>query len=234
MSAIATAIVGGAVIGGTAAYLGQKEAGSSAEKAQTRGANIAAEAELEATEMSIEEQRRQFDEIRTLLQPYVSAGETSLTQMLNLTGMGGDQAQRAAIAGLEGSPQFEALTKSGEEAILQNASATGGLRGGNIQSALAEFRPSILSQLIENQYSKLRDITGIGQASAAGVGAAGQATAGNISNLMQSMGASQAARAMNVGNAQAQNALLQGQAFSNAISGITGSIPLGIYAAKKF
>lgn len=226
MTWVATAIVGGAVVGaGASIYASNK-----ASKSQSKAASKAASAELQAAELSIEEQRRQFDEIQALLAPFVSAGESSLTQQLNLIGLGGPVAQRAAIAGIERSPQFEALTRSGEEAILQGASATGGLRGGNVQAALAEFRPSVLSQLIENQYSKLSGLTGLGQASAAGVGAAGAQTSSNISNILQSMGASQAARYTAQGTADAQRYLATG----SAINSIAGAIPLGIYAAKNF
>ncbi len=56
----------------------------------------------------------------------------------------GMEAQQGAISGLEGSPIFQALARQGEDAILQNASATGGLRGGNVQGALGQFRPAAL------------------------------------------------------------------------------------------
>lgn len=226
MSGIATAIIGGAVVGaGATIYASGKAA-----DAQSSAAEKGATAELQATRESIEEQRRQFDEIQALLSPYVEAGNTSLTQQMNLIGLGGDTAQASAISALEASPQYEALVKSGEEAILQGASATGGLRGGNVQSALAEYRPSILSQLIENQYSKLSGLTGIGQASAAGVASAGQTTSTNVSNLLRSMGASRSSMYTAQGEAAAQRALMTGQAISN----ISGSIPLAIYGAKNF
>ncbi|WP_449405980.1 hypothetical protein [Massilia phosphatilytica] len=36
-------------------------------------------------------------------------------------------------------PRFQALQQQGNDAILANASATGGLRGGNVQGALGQF-----------------------------------------------------------------------------------------------
>jgi hypothetical protein len=81
------------------------------------------------------------------------------------------------------------LQQQGENAILQNASATGGLRGGNIQGALAQFRPALLNQALEQQYSRLGGMTQLGQRSAAGVGAAGMETGTNISNLLGQQGA---------------------------------------------
>lgn len=160
-------------------------------------------AQERATRASIEEQRRQFDEVRELLSPYVEAGDTALSQQLSLIGLGGEEEQRQAIEQLEASPQFEALTRQGEEAILQGASATGGLRGGNTQAALAQYRPQVLSGLIESQYNKLGGLANVGQSSAAGVGAAGQQTGSAISNLLQQQGASQASAAIAQGQTQA-------------------------------
>jgi hypothetical protein len=79
--------------------------------------------------------------------------------------------------------------QQGEEAILSKASATGGLRGGNVQGALAQFRPAMLSKLIEDQYTKLGGMTTLGQRSAGGVGAAGMESAGSIADLLAQQGA---------------------------------------------
>jgi len=192
MSGVATAIVGTAIVGG---YL-------SAE-AQTEAAETAGEAQTEAARLGVEEQRRQFDQMREILSPYTEAGVGALGGQQALLGLLGPKAQQEAISGIEGSPIFGALARQGEEAILQQASATGGLRGGNVQGALAQFRPAMLQQLIEGQYQKLGRLTGIGQASAAGVGAAGQATGANIANLLAQSGEAQAAQAIAAGEAKA-------------------------------
>ena len=87
---------------------------------------------------------------------------------------------------------FQALARQGEEAMLQQASATGGLRGGNLQGALAQFRPQMLAQAIEDQYSRLGGMTALGQQSAAGVGSAGMQSAGQIAGLLGQQGAARA------------------------------------------
>jgi len=155
--------------------------------------------------MSVEEQRRQFDAIQKLLKPYVTAGTGALSAQQNLIGLGGASKQQQAIKALEQSPQMQALVQQGENAILQNASATGGLRGGNTQAALAQFRPNVLSQLIESQFSKLGGLTSIGQNAAAMTGNAGMNSANQISNLFQQNGA-----------VQANAAIARGQANANA------------------
>jgi hypothetical protein len=219
MSWIAAAVVGSTVVGGVV---------------QSRSASKAADAQTQSAEMGIEEQRRQFDEIQRLLAPYVEAGTSAipalqpfqeagtdaLAQQRALAGLDGPEAQQAAIAMIEGSPAFEAMTRQGEQAILQSASATGGLRGGNVQAALAQFRPQVLSQLIDQQYGRFGGLAGAGlattqnimqagQASAAGQAAAGMQSATNIGNLMGQAGA-----------AQAGGALASGQAWGNVFGGI--------------
>ena len=159
---------------------------------QASAAGDAAAAQGAASQAGIEEQRRQFDEMRKLLQPYTEAGLPALEQQQTLLGLKGPEAEQAAIARLTGGETFKALAQQGENALLQQASATGGLRGGNLQAALGQFRPQLLSSLIEQQYGRLGGMTSMGQASAAGVGAAGMQTGTNIANLLGQQGAAEA------------------------------------------
>ena len=159
---------------------------------QASAAGDAAAAQGAASQAGIEEQRRQFDEMRKLLQPYTEAGLPALEQQQTLLGLKGPEAEQAAIARLTGGETFKALAQQGENALLQQASATGGLRGGNLQAALGQFRPQLLSSLIEQQYGRLGGMTSMGQASAAGVGAAGMETGTNIANLLGQQGAAEA------------------------------------------
>lgn len=159
-------------------------------------AGDAAAAQTASAAEGIAEQRRQFDAIQKLLQPYVEAGQPALEGQQALLGTLGAERQRAAIAGIEGSEMFQGLVRQGEEAMLQRASATGGLRGGNVQAALAQFRPQMLSQAINEQYERLGGMVSLGQRSAAGVGAEGSATGARIAELMGQQGAAQAAGGM--------------------------------------
>lgn len=196
------ALLGGSIAGGLLSSRAQKSASSTAAAAQTQ-----------ASEAGIAEQRRQFDAVQALLKPYVEAGTSALGQQLALAGVAGPEAQQAAIAALEQGPEFQALTRQGEEAILQRAAATGGLRGGNVQASLAQFRPQVLASLIEQQYGRLGGLTATGQASAAGQATAAQTMGSNITNLLQQQGA-----------AAAGSALARGQATANMWGDITGTI----------
>jgi hypothetical protein len=156
----------------------------------------ASAAQAQASQAAIDEQRRQYDSMQKLLQPYTQAGVGALTGQQDLMGLNGTDAQGRAISGIAGGPEMAALVQQGENGMLQNASATGGLRGGNLQGALAQYRPQMLSQLINQQYSRLGGLAGLGQASAAGVGAAGMQAGQNIGGYMIDQGRANAAGAM--------------------------------------
>ena len=207
----------GDVVGG---ITGAKQAGEAAERAgQTQAASA---------EKGIEEQRRQFDALVELMSPYVTAGQGAIGQQQALIGLQGPEAQRAATAGFEQSPLFQSMIQQGENAILQNASATGGLRGGNIQGALAQFRPQALNALIEQQYGRLGGMTSLGQASAASVGSAGMQTGANIGNIYSAQGTNTARLLGEQGAAQAGGEIAQGRAFAAIPQAISGG--LGIYS----
>lgn len=170
---------------------------------QSSAASDAAGAQTAAAEAGIAEQRRQFDMVRELLKPYVEVGTPALQQQQALIGLQGQEAQQQAISALEQGAGFQARVRQGEEALLQRASATGGLRGGNIQAALAQFRPQMLQQEIETQYGRLGGLTSLGQQSAAGVGTAGLQTGARVAGLYGDVGAAQAGKELAQGQAMA-------------------------------
>lgn len=212
---VAAAVVGGAV----GLYSANK-----ASKAQSSAANAAAAAQTEGDRLAIEEQKRQFDAIQKLLAPYNEAGTKGLSAQQDLLGINGAEKQTAAYNSIANSPAMAAYAQQGENALLQNASATGGLRGGNTQGALAQYRPQLLNQLINQQYANLGGMTSIGQNAAAQTGNAGMASSTNIGNLLQ-----------NSGSANAAAAMAQGQASANqwgAIGNIFGQLG-GAFAGSK-
>ena len=157
-----------------------------------QAAKGAAGAQERASQAGIAEQRAQFEAVQKLMAPYVAAGTGALGGQQALLGLSGPEAQRASIEALQGSPQFQMLTQQGENAMLQNASATGGLRGGNLQGAMAQFRPQLLSQMIEQQYGRLGGLAQLGQASAAGQAAQGMQLGQNVAGLLGQQGQAQA------------------------------------------
>jgi hypothetical protein len=180
-------------------------------------AKKAGQQQVQSEREAIAEQRAAREETRRLLEPYVSAGTPALQQQMAALGLSGAEAQAAYVAQQEQSPIFQALTRQGEEAMAQSASATGGLRGGNFQGALAQFRPALLNQFLEQQYGRLGGMAQMGQASATGVAAAGRETAQNIGGNLQ-----------NIGAQRAGSSLAQGQMFGD-ILGSFGGVAKGLF-----
>lgn len=193
---------------------------------QAKAAKGAARAQAASAQKAVGEQESALEAIRSLLSPYMEVGRPDLTQpyiqaggqalqgVQGLLGLRGAAEQQSAIQGIEQGAQFQELARQGEQGILQNASATGGLRGGNVQAALSQFRPALLNQLIESQYGKLAGLTsmggtaaqnllGLGQQTAAGIATAEQQTAANIGNFLTQMGAAQAGGILGAGKAYA-------------------------------
>lgn len=164
-------------------------------------AKSAGRAQEQAAMAGVAEQRAAREELARRLEPYAAVGGPALQAQMAALGLRGPEEQAAFVAQQEQSPIFQALARQGEEAMLQKASATGGLRGGNIQGALAEFRPSLLNQFLNQQYERLGGMTTLGQQSAAGVGSAGMTAAGNIAELLGQAGQAKAGAALGAGQA---------------------------------
>jgi hypothetical protein len=244
MGAIGDAFSGvGNFIGDTIGGItGATQAGEAAEKA--------GKVQAAAAQQGIEEQRRQFDRMMEVLepfrtqgvtalgelQPYAQAGLPALEAQQALAGLKGPEAQRAAISQIESSPEFQAQVEQGERALLQRAAATGGLRGGNVQEALAQFRPAMLSDLINQQYSRLGGFTQLGsqtgtnlaqlgQASAARQGAGALQSGEAIAGLLGEKGAARAGGILGQGS-------VVGQTFGDILSiggAIAGASKAGLF-----
>jgi hypothetical protein len=183
----------------------------------SKAAKSAGQLQYDASQAGVAETRAAREEMRGLLQPYVAAGGPALQAQMAALGLAGPEAQQEYVAQQEQSPAFQALARQQEEAILQNASATGGLRGGNVQGALAQFRPQLLNQFLEQQYGRLGGMTSLGQQSAAGVGTSGMQSATSISNLLAQGGAAQAGAKLGAANAWQQSLSLPAQFAGLAI-----------------
>lgn len=165
--------IGGAIIGGNAA-------------------KSAAATQAAANDRAIAAQQAQQAQTRGDLMPYNQAGQKASDLQADLLGLSGATRQQAAITALQGQPLYQSLKRTGTEALLQNASATGGLRGGNTQGALAQFEPNLLAGVIQNQLQNLGGVASLGENAAAMTGNAGSNSANNISALLAGTGAAQA------------------------------------------
>lgn len=204
---VAAAVVGASVVGAAGSALSSS--------AQRKAASRAGDAQTQAAYAQLEQQQAQFDKIRELLQPYVNTGTQANAALGNLLGVGGDVAQFEAIRGLQQSPLYQSQLRAGENAILQNASATGGLRGGNVQAALGKFAPALLASTIQNQIGNL-----------GGLSSQGLTAAGGVSSGLSNLANANSAALGNIGQAQAGSALAQGNATAglfNSLAGLGGT-----------
>jgi len=113
-----------------------------------------------------------------------------------LAGLRGAPAQQQAFQGFQASPGQQFLQQEGEQAILRNASALGGLGGGNVQRALQERGVGLAAQDFGNQFQRGQQVIGSQQALAP--------TAANL--------------AFGTGQALSSGRLQTGSALSNLLS----------------
>lgn len=184
-----------------------------------RAINRASAAEQAAQREAIAEQRRQFDLTRQDYMPWTETGADALTGtggLADILGLNGPEAQAAAMGTIGQSPMLARLIEQGTEGVLQNASATGGVRGGNTIGALADFRSDAFNQVLNDQIGRLGGLAGAGGTMVGNLGGLRAGMAGQISNSLGQIGSSQAGRFL--GRAGVNNQMI------NNISGILGSI----------
>lgn len=178
-----------------------------------KGAKKAAQAQAQAIQQGIAEQQRQFNITQQNEAPFLQAGTTALdgpNGLMALLGLSGNDAQGGAIDSLKNSPLFTSQYGTGMDAILQNASATGGLRGGNTQNSLAQFGSGLLASVLQNQVGNLSGLVGTGANAAAGLGSLGQQNANAVSGLLTQQG-----------NANASGVLGQATAATSTINDLS-------------
>lgn len=203
-------------------------------RASRDAANTAAHAEERAAQMSIDEQRRQFDLTRADQMPWLQTGQGALNQLARLYGIGGNAAgggeayngpvdpntgrPTGVMAGGAGgqpdysafmnSPDYQFALQQGEQATQRAGSATGNLRSGNTLAALTQFGQGLASQQLGNYTNRLAQLAGVGQQSANTLGGLGANMASNIGNAYTNAGNARASGILNANVAQ-QNAYNQ-------------------------
>lgn len=159
-------------------------AGGGSKKASRR----AEAAQIEALNRAIAQQQEQFQQTRSDFEPFRNSGALAAGDEADLLGLNGNDASGAAIEALKASPLFASLVDTGEEGILANASATGGLRGGDVQSSLFDNRRDTLASVIENQLSRLGNVANRGVGAAGALGEFGANAANNVSGFLKNQG----------------------------------------------
>lgn len=185
-------------------------AGAAADAANA-AAGVQASAAESAAAASVAENRRQFDLTQANYKPVIDAGNTAREQQMALLGLRGGAAQESAYAAFNNSPGQEFLRKRAEKSLLRNASAIGGLGGGNVRTALQEQAIGLAQQDYGNQFARLGAIAGQGNAGVNNVSQFGANASNNIANATS-------AGITNAGAARASGILGGQQARTQATS----------------
>lgn len=166
-------------------------------------AEQAARVQSQAAVAAVPIQQQAFLGAQENIQPFVGVGQAALGSRAALAGLGGQAGQEAAFAQLGPESASQRFIRDRQRrARERNASARGGVGGGNIIRARAEQEAGFAIQDIENQRRELAQLSGGGLSAAGTLGGLGAATAGNIADLTQ---AEAAARATGIlGSQQAQ------------------------------
>ena len=184
----------------------------------SNAANNAANAQVQASQTAANTQLGIFNQTQKNLAPYNQVGQSALTQLASLFGLGpggtGPNAgtASAATSALTQYPGYQFGLQQGNLAQQQSAASQGLLLSGAQLQASQQFGQNYAMQNAWNPYiSQLSQLAGNGQNAGASLGAIGA----------------------NTGNSVAQTQLAGGQAAASGIVGsanaINGGINTGIY-----
>ena len=154
--------------------------------------------------------------------PYQEFGKTGLERYSDLAGFNGAEAQSSEIDMLRSSPLYKTLYDSGEEAVLSNASATGGLRGGNTNRSLYELGENTLSSVIAQQLGNYGSAIGVGSGATGAVSAFGANSVAQQAALRNQGAQARAQSALVRGGIQGQNWQNLGTFADDALSSFAG------------
>lgn len=198
---------------------------------QKKASQKAAQLQYDALMKGVEESARQFDTTRADYAPYTEAGRAGLSRYSALLGLNGPEAQSAEVAALRETPLYKTLFSTGEEATLANASATGGLRGGNTQRSLYELGENTLSSLIERQLAGYGGLINVGTGATGAVSSFGAQAVRDQADMRNEGAAAKAGDILTRAGINAQTWNNVGGFLDDAISSF---IPGGSFLKKIF
>lgn len=160
----------------------------------------AADAALKAAGISAASQTEALNYLKEINALPTEYRDKAMTLLSGAFGIGGDTSSQQELVSLaKSSPLYSEIMgglKEGEQSILRNAGATGGLRSGNVQSNLADYGTQLSNKALTTSYNNI--LSGL-------QGMAGYDTGStNIANLMTGIGATQASGVTAAANAKTQ------------------------------
>lgn len=191
-------VAAAAISVGGAIYSANKQAGA---------AKDAANASNQASQNSIDEQKREFDLNQANQAPWLQAGKGALSQMQALNG--GD------FSSFTQSPDYQFSLNQGLLGLDNSAASRGSLFSGGHSADVMKFAQGLASQNYGNYYNRLAGLAGVGQSSANQLGAYGQSMANSITGINQNNAANQTNSIYNKANAYSNMASQFGQIGGN-------------------
>ncbi len=155
-------------------------------------ADRAGDAQVRASQLAVDEQRRQYDTSRADAQPWMQAGQNALAQLQD------------PQASFQQSPGFNFMRQQGMQGIERSAAARGGAASGNALKALAQFNTGLAQQDYGNWWNRTSTLAGAGQAAQQNTAQLGAQSAGNIGNALINGGEARASGIVGGANALSQ------------------------------
>lgn len=146
-----------------------------------------------------------------LFSPTETAGNQATQSLAQLLGLGTPNGAANAISEFANSPNFQALNNIGINTVLQNESATGGLRGGDANNALFNESTNLLNNLYQQQVGNLGSLSALGLNASSNNAQLNSGLSGSIAQMLGMQGQNSA------------NATLGKQAATNSVIGQFGN-----------
>lgn len=185
---------------------------------QKKAAKAAQGQELAATQAQIAYQEGAEKRATERLQPFVNLGTS------NIQGLQGLLTPQGQMGYLQSNPMFQAAVQNAASQTKGAAASQGKFGSGGLVNQLMQNYLSQGEQFVGNQFNRLTNTVGMGQASAAGQAANSLNAANNITGILGNQGDIRSA-----GTMAGQN--IQNQALSGGsnmlFGGLTGSGMLG-------
>lgn len=141
-----------------------------------------------------------FNQTQQNIQPWIAGGSNALNALQQALGIVPGGTGGINATGFQGSPGYQFQLQQGTNAIINNASATGGI-GGNTLKALQTYGTGLANQDWYNYLSQLYNLSGQGASAAGGLGGIASALATNIGNNITNAGNANAAGTVGTANA---------------------------------
>lgn len=199
-----------AIIGGGSALLGARNAKKQAKNSANQSRQASGE--------SIAAQREALAYTQEKEQALLAARDMGLGGLMDLYDPNNPQGQQDMINRAQSSPLYNQIMGNrqfGEDAIMRNASATGGLRSGNVNYNLNDYNTRLSNDALLQSYNQeLSGLQGLSRTST---------NTNAIANQMAGIGNTRAQGTVAAGQAQQQG-------NQNAFNNVMGGVNLGLDA----